>query len=139
MHSTLFNQFLIKLKNHLPETEIIPGKLPDAAITIPGKHPATGNLKVWDDDVELTISIGEYYHCHYDPAVFSFGELSQDDQEELCIDSAIAFISDFLSDKAVLYVRFSGNRLCESGVVNHNNIESLPVDAKRFVWSGPPA
>lgn len=134
---TLFARFLIKLQTCLLNEELLTGEPPNAALIIPAKNPEPGDIQVWDDVVELTISIGNMFHCHFDPTVFVDGNVSQEEAEQKCIDSAVAFIEDFLAEKTILYVKFSNGKPGMSGIVNCQNEETIPKNARKFIWSGP--
>lgn len=133
---SLFTHFLKEFQIRLPDVEFLNGSSPDPVLTIPAKNLETGSIQVWDDGDELTIGIGKHFHCHYDLNGFTFDEISQEEAEKKCIDSAIDFIVEFLADEAILYVRFTNNKPSESGVVSYKNLNSIHSNAKKYVWSG---
>lgn len=137
MANSLFDQFLSQLKSNLSDIELITNSPPDAALTIPAKNPETGDIKVWDDGVELTVGIGKIFHCHFDSTVFFHDNVSKEKAEEKCIDSAVAFIEDFLAERTILYIRYSDGKPGMSGIVNRQNVEATPKNTRMFVWSGP--
>lgn len=134
---TLFARFLTKLQSHSPKEELLIGKSPNVALSISAKNPETGDIQVWDDGVELTVSIGERFHCHFDPTVFVDDNVSQEKAEEICIDSAVAFVENFLAEKTILYVQYSDGKPGMSGIVKRQNAETIPTGTRKFVWSGP--
>ncbi|MAT97095.1 MAG: hypothetical protein CL608_08135 [Anaerolineaceae bacterium] len=135
--NTLFARFLLKLQSRLPNEKLLIGQPPNAALTVSAKNYETGDIQVWNDVVELTIGIGNMFHCHFDPTVFVNDNISREKAEQQCIDSAVAFVEEFLAERTILYVRYSDGKPGMSGIVNRQNEATIPKNARKFVWSGP--
>lgn len=110
------------------------GQLPDPVAVFPAKHPSVGELTIWDDGDEVTVSIGEITHGHFnlfDP------DLTQDQIDEEVTSEVLDFLDDMFADKYLLWKSRDGR----SGGWQHLDYMDKPLerrtDAEYFVWSGP--
>ena len=113
---TLFARFLIKLQTCLLNEELLTGEPPNAALIIPAKNPEPGDIQVWDDVVELTISIGNMFHCHFDPTVFVDGNVSQEEAEQKALLPPHCLRVAFICIYSCYYAN-TPLRLCVEGIM----------------------
>lgn len=124
-----------KAKN--PSIELVMALSPEVNIKFPAQHPATGDLQVWNDNDKLIVSIGDYYRCHFEDKYIVFKQGTPEEGIEDCVNSTITFVEEFLADKLILCVKFSGEKVVSSEIENHENLNSISKDVRKFVWSGP--
>ena len=137
INKTLLGMFLTMFEASYPQTKFNLGTFPNADIVFPARHPDTGDIQVWDDGDELTIGIGDFFHTHFDPVEQESDERTKDEAKVECVASAVSFVGEFLDDRKILYVQFSGEEPGAVAITDYENDNSIPLGAKKFVWSGP--
>jgi len=105
-------------------------------VTIPGAHPETGDIVVWLDGDEVTVGIGEHFHCHFE-TYLEEGQ-PQVERERLAAERAVDFIASFMSDSIVLRVTREGGRVVSAGAHPVDALNAPPnSDIAEYLWSGP--
>ena len=108
------------------------GAPPDPIAIFPARHPGVGDLSIYDDGDEVTVSIGEITHGHFNPYD---ADLTQEEAEAEVTDEVLGFLEDLFADKYLLWK--SGG----SGGWQHLDYVERPLrprkNADYFVWSGP--
>jgi hypothetical protein len=104
------------------------GKEPVA--TFPAAHPEVGDLRIDDDDDELTISVGELTHGHFSPKDY---QLPSQEKEEDLIDRVLEFLVHVFDDRIEFWT--------EGKAGGWHDLGGKPMgdwpNRRRFVWSGP--
>ena len=105
-------------------------------VTVPALHPETGDIVVWLDGDEVTVGIGEHFHCHFETDLD--GGVPQADRERLAVERAVEFIEAFMADSIVLRVRREGGRVVSAGTHPVDTQEASPdANETDYLWSGP--
>jgi hypothetical protein len=105
-------------------------------VTIPALHPETGNIVVWLDDDEVTVGIGEHFHCHFETYVDD--TVAPDDRNRVAAERAVEFIGNFMSDSIVLRVEREGGRVASAGTFSGAAPHAPPGPHEiDYLWSGP--
>jgi hypothetical protein len=66
------------------------------AASFPAAHPEVGDLRIDDDDDELTISVGELTHGHFTPKDY---QLPSQEKEEDLIERVLEFLDQVFDDR----------------------------------------
>ena len=105
-------------------------------VTIPALHPETGSIIVWLDGDEVTVGIGEHFHCHFE--TYLDETVAPDERNRVAAERAVEFIANFMSDSIVLRVQREGDRVASAGTFS---VEAphAPPGAREidYLWSGP--
>src|SRR5687767_7169197 len=59
-------------------------------VTVPALHPETGDIVARLDGDEVTVSLGEHFHCHFETYIDETGSLAE--RERLAAERAVDFI-----------------------------------------------
>lgn len=120
------------------------------AIIIPAKHELVGDLSIYDDGDELTVGIGKLHHTHFFPDMFE--EETSEQRFSAAITHAATFVADFLPDRILISVDYSGDRCTGSSCgyfdsdftsaeVLRTSVFSLfrkeSTRSEHYIWSGP--
>ena len=107
---------------------------PDPIAVFPAKDPSVGDLSIYDDGDEVTISVGEITHGHFNPYDAT---LTQEEAEAEITDEVLGFLEDLFADKYLLWK----SRDNGSGGWQHLDYADKPIQPRKntdyFVWSGP--
>lgn len=110
------------------------GSPPNPVAVFPANHPSIGDLLIYDDGDEATVSIGEITHGHFNPYDAT---LTREEAETKVIDEVLGFLDDLFADKYLLWK----SRDNGSGGWQHLDYTDGPVRPREktdyFVWSGP--
>jgi hypothetical protein len=125
------DKLLPRLEETFSKESFSVGSPPEPIAVFKAKHPGVGELSIWDDGDEVTISIGDITHGHFD----SFdSNLTQEEIESEIIENIIDFLKQMFADKYLLF-KSQG-----SGGWQHLDYIEKPFkrqeSAKYFVWSG---
>ena len=97
-----------------------------------------GDLEIYDDGNEATVSIREITHTHFNP----YKKMPEHDRDQWIADAVIDFLVALFTDRILLYRsedRRQGGFQCHDSPIDR----SLPVPGTEqyqcFVWSGPVA
>jgi hypothetical protein len=133
---SLSRLFRATFRDRLPDAAAIESFDDRLVVTIPAKHPATGDVVVRLDGDEVTISIGSHFHCHFD--VHFDEERPLTERERLAAIRAVDFITGFLADGMILRVRREGDSVVAAEVSPLRDIKRPPVAGETdYLWSGP--
>ena len=103
------------------------GKQPVAIF--PAAHADVGELKIYDDDVELMVDVGNLTHGHFSPRNY---EVPQAEREEELIERVIAFLEAAFDDQ----IEFWRSDIA-GGWHARGTGEPLGPNPRRYTWSGP--
>jgi hypothetical protein len=130
MAGTLSQKLIPRLVARFPDRglRLHQGKEPVASF--PAAHPEVGDLRIDDDDDELTVSVGQLTHGHFTPRNYQLA--SQENEEEL-IERVLEFLDEVFRDRIEFWT--AG----KSGGWHPRGEEPLAPrpNMRRFVWSGP--
>lgn len=105
-------------------------------VTIPASHSDTGNIVVWLDGDEVTVGIGEHFHCHFE--TYLDEGLPGAERERLAAERAVDFIASFMADSIVLRVTRERGRVVSAGTYPVDTLDAPPkADEIDYFWSGP--
>jgi len=105
-------------------------------VTVPALHPETGDIVVWLDGDEVTVGIGEYFHCHFETDEAE--GVPQAERERLAAERAVEFIASFMAGSIVVRVRRERGRVVSAGTHPVDTQRSAPdADETDYLWSGP--
>jgi hypothetical protein len=98
--------------------------------SFPAAHPEVGDLQIYDDDDELTISVGSVTHGHFSPN--NYQEPIEKRQEEV-INRVMEFLDAVFKDQVEFW------SVGKMGGWNPRGQEPVlrSSDARTYVWSGP--
>ena len=103
------------------------GKQPVA--TFPAAHADVGDVKIYDDDVELMVDVGNLTHGHFSPRNY---EAPQTEREEELIERVMAFLEEVFADQ----IEFWRSDIA-GGWHARGRGEPMGPNARRYTWSGP--
>jgi len=86
-------------------------------------------LKIYDDDVELMVDVGNLTHGHFSPRNY---EVPQAEREEELIERVIAFLEAAFDDQ----IEFWRSDIA-GGWHARGTGEPLGPNPRRYTWSGP--
>jgi hypothetical protein len=121
------------LKQQYADVEVRYGSPPDPIAVFPAAHPSVGDLSIWDDGEEVTVSIGEITHGHFD----GYNAPSPDKAEDWIVENVLSFLEEMFADRYLLWKSREGG----SGGWVHVDYAGESFRPKSwvdtFVWSGP--
>jgi len=105
-------------------------------VTIPSIHPEVGDIVARLDGDEITVSIGEHFHCHF--STYLQDSLSSDEVERATAREAVEYIADFMAGDMILRLQFKGKQF-RSSETYYRDTEVKPPgrDDREYDWSGP--
>jgi hypothetical protein len=105
-------------------------------VTIPSIHPEVGDIVARLDGDEITVSIGQHFHCHF--STYLQDRSSADNVERATAREAVEYIADFMAGDVILRLQFEGESL-RSSETYYRHIEVKPPgpDDREYGWSGP--
>jgi hypothetical protein len=98
--------------------------------SFPAAHPDVGDLRIDDDDDELTISVGQLTHGHFTPK--DYHPPSQEKEEPL-IERVLEFLDQVFDDR----IEFWTDGKAGGWHVREGTPIGLRPNRSRFVWSRP--
>jgi hypothetical protein len=112
---------------------IAPEQVPFAVF--PAVHSDVGNIELYDDGDELTISLGHFTHRHlgnYDEG------LSDGQKADLIAAECVKFLDDIFADRVEFFGSHTGGGGCGLRTDGPRGFFSRSLYGKKsFVWSGP--
>jgi hypothetical protein len=102
------------------------GKQPVAIF--PAAHADVGELKIYDDDVELMVDVGNLTHGHFSPRNY---EAPQAEREEEVIERVMAFLEAVFDDQIEFW------RTDIEGGWGPRGSEPIGPNPRKYTWSGP--
>lgn len=127
---TLSEKLIPRLLERFPGRglRIHDGKQPVA--TFPAAHPDVGDLTIDDDDVELTIAVGQLTHGHFSP----WNENApQNEREEEVIAHVLTFLDAVFADQMVFWSADKAGGWHARG----DKPTVRRPGTRMFTWSGP--
>jgi hypothetical protein len=121
------------LEERFPGRGLRTGMPPDPVAVIPGVHPAVGDVSIWDDGDEATVSVGEITHGHlrsYDSS------LSPVESEQEVAAQVLGFLDELFADRVMLWKSPGGSGGWRI-VGWAEDLPALDSDIQMFLWSGP--
>ena len=106
-------------------------------VTIAAKHPETGELAAWVDPGEVTVGIGEHFHCHFDS--YLCDDPGSEAAQRDVVEEAITYMRDVLNDRIVLKVHTEEGRVRWSETYHREKYPKMRTQpgTRQFIWSGP--
>ena len=134
MPGTLSQKLIPRLLSRFPDRGIRlhQGKQPVASF--PATHSDVGDLRIDDDDGELTISVGQLTHGHFLPTNY---QDPVEKREEEIIDRVIEFLDEVFRDEVEFWSSGDG-KMGGWHSRGKDPIVRRP-GVRRYVWSGPVA
>ncbi|HWI62489.1 MAG TPA: hypothetical protein VNT75_11660 [Symbiobacteriaceae bacterium] len=145
---SLARSFQTAFQNRFADVEYLEEFMDQLIVTIPAKHPETGDVVVWLDADEITVGIGPHFHRHFE-AYLQQG-MTTEEQEREAVEGALDFIEEFIAEKTFL-------RIFRTDIGDPAGASVLRADApgqtstminagvrgdwtaQDYVWSGPRA
>lgn len=130
MTGTLSEKLIPRLRARFPDRglRVHGGTQPVASFT--AAHPEVGDLRIDDDNDELTITVGRLTHGHFSPKDYRLP--SQEKAEDL-IDRVMEFLHQVFDDR----IEFWNDGKAGGWHARGGNPMGLWPNRRRFVWSGP--
>jgi hypothetical protein len=130
--------FVDDLQSEVPGLGVRVDDHATSVVSIPARHQDVGSIIIDFDDGEVTVSIGEHFHSHFDPGVYrSEGYVNPD---AACVRAAVTYVRDFIAGRILFHIRFVNGRYAGSGTLYLNTanlMANVPHDAKLYTWAGP--
>lgn len=103
---------------------------------IPPADPEVGELRVWDDGDELTISVGETHHWHV--LLDRFDDQLQERRPDLLARAAVREIQAFLEGRTILRLTRRNGRMMSSMIYDPERARVRPPtnDDTDYLWTG---
>jgi hypothetical protein len=100
----------------------------------PAAHEEVGEVSVWDDGWEATVSIGTITHLHFNPYDPSLSEV---EVAKVVSDEVIDFLRALFADEVLLW-KSSDGRSGGSRMLSAQGLTDTPGACdRRYLWSGP--
>jgi hypothetical protein len=124
---TIVNQ----VKQRFSDRGVSFGKPPDPLVVFAAKHPAVGEIKIYDHGSELILVAGHFTHGHFS----DFVSKSAEEAENNIAEDVIAFLDRLFADQVVMW----GSQAGGGGWYSRDNATNAMVRSgvQLFVWSGP--
>lgn len=130
MTGRLSEKLIPRLLARFPDRGLRVHQGKESVASFPAAHPEVGDLRIDDDDEELTIAVGQLTHGHFTPK--NYRTPSQETEEEL-IERAIDFLDEIFHDRIEFWTAGGAGGWHARG---GEPIGHWP-NRRRFVWSGP--
>jgi hypothetical protein len=106
-------------------------------LSLPAAHPAVGELTIWIDADEITVGIGEHFHCHF--PTYLHDEPTSNAAEQEAAQEAAAFVRDVLDNRVVLHLHSEAGQVRWSGTYHLDRYPQRKNDrgTRQYLWSGP--
>jgi hypothetical protein len=130
MTGTLSEKLIPRLLARFPNRAIYLHEGTQPVASFPAAHPEVGDLRIDDDDDELTISVGQLTHGHFTPRNY---RLPSQEKEEDLIEGVIDFLDQVFNDQIEFW---SADKAGGWHARGEEPIGHWP-HRRRFVWSRP--
>ncbi len=128
------DKFLPLLQQKYPNERVLVSPASGPIVVFPAKHSDVGELEIWDDGDEATISIGEITHGHFNPYK---PELNQDEIDTEVTEMVLDFLEDMFADRILLWKARKGGSGGWQQLDFTEPLMEQSKDADYYVWSGP--
>lgn len=108
---------LEQIQKQLAELDVVAERTGDSELIVRAHHEAVGDIVILAKDSEIIVSIGEQFHQHF----------SRHGDSTIGGDDVGQFVSDFVSDRIVLTVKFSDSRPTQARTSHSETGESFVV------------
>ena len=133
---SLAQEFRAAFQQRLPQVRPREEFTDRLVVTVTAQHPETGDIIVWLDGDEVTVAIGEHFHCHFE--TYLDDGVPQHQRERLAAEQAVDFIASFMAGSIVLRVRREKGQVVSAGVFPVAAQEtSSAANETDYLWSGP--
>src|SRR5262249_21251822 len=99
-----------------------------------GAHSEVGDVCIWDDGDEATVSIGEITHGHFNPYDPS---LSPEQLATVVTGEVLQFLADLFLDRVLLWKSREGGSGGWQVLDEGNELSLMDSDDLTYLWSGP--
>ena len=122
------------IKEAFPDKPFVFGSPPEPIAKLPSEVAEIGDLLIYDDDEEATVSVSEITHSHFNPYDQS---LTRDQIDRRVTDEVIEFLRALFSDRVLLYRTPSRSMGGFSVLSDSPDEEKIVKGREYFLWSGP--
>jgi hypothetical protein len=91
-------------------------------IRIPAVNDNFGDIRIWIDNEEIIIGLGDNFHMHFETYSCG-GNISDSAIRKKVINDAIEFIRMVISDRILLRLKFKHDRLVSSHIVHLDKLK----------------
>jgi hypothetical protein len=131
----LSQELLGAFRQVLPDTTYREELAENLELTIPAKNSEVGGISAVSDGEEITVYIGEYFHCHFSP--YLQDTYPSDEANQEVAQQAVEYIADILDDKIVLRLNIENGAFRMSQTYYRDMEEAPPgPEDREYVWSG---
>lgn len=127
----LAEELTAALKKEFPRAAITYDSPPNPIATFAAIQEAVGRIFVYDDGDEITVSVENISHAHFNPYD---EELSEEARAERIIPEVMEFLHQLLGDK-ILLIR--SNRGGAWMPLESAEIKGLKDNCRYYLWSRP--
>jgi hypothetical protein len=119
------------LRERFPDRGLVEGVRPEAVAFFPGLHSGIRGVSIYDDGNELTVSIDELTHSHFDEHDSSLGKKVR---EQWIVHAVIEFLERLFADEVAVWgqINVGGGLFIPDDSVRH-----APEGVPEYFWSGP--
>lgn len=122
------------LRLRFPDISFQIGDSPNPIAIFPAAHKEVGDVSIWDDGDEATVSIGEITHGHFNP----YDEtLTPEEIANRVTEEVVAFLKDLFADRVLLWKSLVGGAGGWSVLGHNNSLSLIDTDDLTYLWSGP--
>jgi hypothetical protein len=121
------------LRARFADKGLVVGSPPDPIAAFPARCAEVGDLRIYDDGEEVTLSIDKVAHTHVNPydEAKSMNEVAQ-----WVTDYVVEFLGDLFADRVLLWAVDGGKRMGGWQMGFGGEIpRGLPKEANLYVWS----
>ncbi len=106
-------------------------------LTLPAANPEVGELTIWIDEDEITIGIGEHFHCHF--PTYLHDDVAPSNAQQEAVEQAVAYVLDVLNNRIVLQIHSEGGQVRWSGTYHLDRYPEWKTSpgTRQYLWSGP--
>jgi hypothetical protein len=130
MTGTLSEKLIPRLQARFPSRGLCLHEGTQPVASFPAAHPEVGDLRIDDDDDELTISVGQLTHGHFTPKNY---RLPSQEKEEDLIERVLEFLDQVFNDQIEFW---TANKTGGWHARGEEPIGNWPT-RRRLLWSGP--
>jgi hypothetical protein len=130
MAGTLSDKLIPKLLACFPDRDLRLHQGNQPVASFPAAHPEVGDLLIYDDEDELTISVGSLTHGHFSPNNY---QEPLEKREEEVINRAMEFLDAVFKDQVEFW---SAGKMGGWNPRGEDPVQRSS-EARSYVWSGP--
>src|SRR5262245_39329931 len=122
------------LRARFSRRELRAGMPPEPIAVFPAAHSAVGDVSIWDNDDEATVSVGEIAHQHFNPHDSS---LSAPERAEWITEEVVNFLERLFADRVLFLKSRQSNWSSTQRLEDGDPVPEIRSDVDAFLWSGP--